>query len=285
LPSISPELALVDPELARFARSLLPEIDLDAPVRRTPPVHRATPIAAVPPPVAAPSPASDVRRWTTRHRAGLVLAAAIAVGAPAALAVTTRSGGDGTAGHETGSQAARPPAHALPPAASARAAHTAAKPDAVAPKSAVGKTVHPKILKKPTPRRTGSPTAPAANHVARPPRTPFRPPRHATAPRSTRARTTRPTVRAAPLLRWPSSPAAPFFDVVLWRDGRRLLDSWPSVPRLQVPTSWTYDGHGYTLDPGTYLWFVYPGIGSRLSARYGPLLASGRFTIAAPATG
>jgi hypothetical protein len=83
-----------------------------------------------------------------------------------------------------------------------------------------------------------------------------------------------------PLLRWSSSPAAPFFDVVLWRGGQRLLDSWPSTPELRVPASWMYGGRRYRLTPGTYLWFVYPGIGSRLHPRYGPLLKSGQFTIA-----
>jgi hypothetical protein len=87
------------------------------------------------------------------------------------------------------------------------------------------------------------------------------------------------------VLRWQGSPATPYFDVVLWQDGQRLLDSWPTAPSLTIPSSWSYRGVQYRLNPGTYLWFVYPGIGSRAHARFGPLLASGRFTIGRPTTG
>ncbi|MBA3844723.1 MAG: hypothetical protein H0X39_19245, partial [Actinobacteria bacterium] len=79
------------------------------------------------------------------------------------------------------------------------------------------------------------------------------------------------------VLRWQGS--APYFDLVLWRDGKRILDSWPTEPQLQLPTSWTYAGKQYRLTPGTYLWFVYPGIGQRARSHYGPLAASGSLTI------
>jgi len=82
----------------------------------------------------------------------------------------------------------------------------------------------------------------------------------------------------APLtLRWIG--AAPYFDVVLWRDGKRILDAWPRRPSTVVPASWTYRGNRYQLVRGRYTWFVYPGVGPRSDARYGALSASGQFIV------
>jgi hypothetical protein len=81
-------------------------------------------------------------------------------------------------------------------------------------------------------------------------------------------------------LRW--TGAAPYFDVVLWRDGKRILDAWPTSPSTVVPATWTYRGKRYELTSGRYAWFVYPGLGRRADARYGALTASGQFTLAGP---
>jgi hypothetical protein len=242
---ISPELALVDPELASYARSLLPPIDLDAPT--------ATDRHLVEEPRSAAPALPAGRRRTTRRRAGLMLAAALAISVPAALAVT-RSGGHGPAGRKPAQQAAGGPRHTATPHASPTSTVTArvdgARKTVVSP------------VKKPTHRRAAPTTSvPATRRAQRPKRR---------------------VILKAPLLHWTSSPSARFFDVVLWRDGERVLDSWPSISRLRVPASWTYGGHHYRLGPGTYLWFVYPGVGSRLHPRYGPLLTSGRFTISSP---
>jgi hypothetical protein len=79
-------------------------------------------------------------------------------------------------------------------------------------------------------------------------------------------------------VRWDGS--APYFDFVLWRDGTRVLDAWPTTPQTVVPAAWTYRGKRYELAPGRYAWFVYPGVGRRSAARYGALTASGQFTVA-----
>jgi len=81
-----------------------------------------------------------------------------------------------------------------------------------------------------------------------------------------------------PTLIWRGS-AAPYYDFVLWRGGQRILDLWPNVRHVTLPLQWTFAGRGYRLSPGRYLWFVYPGIGARKDARYGPLATSGSFTI------
>jgi hypothetical protein len=94
-----------------------------------------------------------------------------------------------------------------------------------------------------------------------------------------------PSVAAAPTtparspvtLHW--SGAAAYFDFVLWRSGKRILDAWPASADTAVPAAWTYRGRRYQLTPGRYSWFVYPGLGRRSDARYGALSASGQFIV------
>jgi hypothetical protein len=242
---ISPELALVDPELAAYARSLLPPIDLDAATSTAPRVaaeaHREVPAFPAGP-----------RRRVTKRRAGLIVAAALAVGVPVAFAVAS-AGGDGSSPSQPAHQAAGKPRRASTPHTATRSPHAVTARVDGARKTVVRPATKNAITKKTVTKTT---------------------------PTTRRTHTTSPHVAKTPLLRWSSSPAAPFFDVVLWRGAQRLLDSWPSTPELRVPASWTYGGRRYRLTPGTYLWFVYPGIGSRLHPRYGPLLKSGQFTIA-----
>ena len=59
------------------------------------------------------------------------------------------------------------------------------------------------------------------------------------------------------VLRWKKLPAARMYDVVIWRDGRRVRDVWTrgssvSVRSVACATS------GPRLARGSYLWFVYP---------------------------
>jgi hypothetical protein len=85
--------------------------------------------------------------------------------------------------------------------------------------------------------------------------------------------------RAPLTIRWTPSTAASYFDFVLWRDGARVLDAWPTTAHTVVPAVWSYRGKRYELTRGRYAWFVYPGVGRRSEARYGPLTAKGQFTV------
>jgi hypothetical protein len=85
--------------------------------------------------------------------------------------------------------------------------------------------------------------------------------------------------RAPIAVHWTRDGASSYFDFVLWRDGRRVLDAWPTAPNTVVPAAWSYRGKRYELTGGRYAWFVYPGVGPRSEARYGPLTASGQFTV------
>jgi hypothetical protein len=71
-------------------------------------------------------------------------------------------------------------------------------------------------------------------------------------------------------IRWSPVVDADFYNVILWRDGARVLDLWPRATRVRLTTD--------RLPPGTYTWFVYPGFSSD---RFGPVAAHGEIRIGA----
>ena len=89
-------------------------------------------------------------------------------------------------------------------------------------------------------------------------------------------------ITKAPLLRWVPDAPAGYFNVQLYRDGTKILSAWPNVVRLQLPSHWSYAKHTYTLKPGVYTWYVWPGIGARADVKYGDLLGRSSFVIVAP---
>ena len=82
-----------------------------------------------------------------------------------------------------------------------------------------------------------------------------------------------PDLRVSPIrvLRWQGVAGATLYDLVLWRDGVRMLDIWPHVPRANVPTA--------SLEPGTYRWVVY---WTKSRGARGGAIGRGAFTIRAP---
>lgn len=78
-------------------------------------------------------------------------------------------------------------------------------------------------------------------------------------------------------LRWPRVAGADFYDLVLWRDGERVLDVWPRTNRLVVPAGGALATR--TLAPGRYLWFVYAGFDGKTAPRFGGLLAHGALDV------
>jgi hypothetical protein len=86
-------------------------------------------------------------------------------------------------------------------------------------------------------------------------------------------------VAEPPLLRWARVPSAAYFNVQLYRGGKKVLSAWPTVARLQLQAAWTYDKRAYTLKPGTYTWYVWPGVGARSAAVYGQLLGKSQFVV------
>jgi hypothetical protein len=207
---LSPELALVDPELAERARHALRLAAQAAP--RTPPVE-------VPPNTELPL---RPPRW---HRRLTLAAAALAVPSiilNVALLRDTAPVVDLRAAVPIGGVAA----------ASTTIVETTRRPDAA-----------------PRPR-------PAASRAAKPAR----------------------AVAAHRVLRWKKLPAARVYDVVIWRDGRRVRDVWTREPSVSV-RSIACASSGAQLAKGSYLWFVYPVHSAAGSKRFGKLARWGNFRV------
>jgi hypothetical protein len=85
--------------------------------------------------------------------------------------------------------------------------------------------------------------------------------------------------KRAPRLDWPSVRGADYYNVQVFRNGRKILSAWPRHSRLQLKKRWRYAGKRRTLSAGTYSWYAWPGFGRRSAQRYGKLIASRRFRI------
>ena len=81
------------------------------------------------------------------------------------------------------------------------------------------------------------------------------------------------------MLAWKVVRQATYYNVQLFYEGRKILSVWPKDPRFRLQKSWKYEGRTYTLKPGRYRWFVWPGFDELSANRYGKLLGSRYFFI------
>ena len=86
-------------------------------------------------------------------------------------------------------------------------------------------------------------------------------------------------VTAPPLLAWGAVPNATYYNVQLFRNGKKILTAWPTSTSLRLEQSWRFDGSLQRLTPGRYRWYVWPGLGERSANRYGKLLGSRVFVV------
>ena len=86
-------------------------------------------------------------------------------------------------------------------------------------------------------------------------------------------------VHGPPVLAWAKVAGASYYNVQLFRLGRKILSAWPTHTWLRLSRSWTYDGRAYRLNPGTYQWRVWPGVGSPSGHKYRPLLGHSTFVV------
>ena len=86
-----------------------------------------------------------------------------------------------------------------------------------------------------------------------------------------------------PLLAWQPVTPANYYNVQLWEVRStglvKVLSIWPTVNHLQLDKSWVYQGKSHELTKGRYRWYVWPGIGRIVLARYGELIGSNTFAI------
>ncbi|HEY2372301.1 MAG TPA: hypothetical protein VGH82_07105 [Gaiellaceae bacterium] len=83
---------------------------------------------------------------------------------------------------------------------------------------------------------------------------------------------------AVQTIAWRSVAGATYYDLVVWQDGRRVLDLWPTAAAVSVPLN-ANDQGGDGFGAGHYLWFAYPGFGAKSSRQYGALAGSGVFVV------
>ena len=81
------------------------------------------------------------------------------------------------------------------------------------------------------------------------------------------------------MLAWTASAGASYYNVQLFRNGAKVLSTWPVRAQFKLPRAWTFAGRHYQLQRGSYKWYVWPGIGPRAKARYGKLLGGSTFTV------
>jgi hypothetical protein len=84
-------------------------------------------------------------------------------------------------------------------------------------------------------------------------------------------------VAAPPMLRWKPPRKVHFFNLQVYRHGRKVLSAWPIRARFRLHKSWTFAGREYRLKPGAYTWLVWPAFGSQTKPRYGKLLGQSTF--------
>jgi hypothetical protein len=82
-----------------------------------------------------------------------------------------------------------------------------------------------------------------------------------------------------PLLRWRKVARASYYNVQLFRNGKKILSTWPTKPQYQLRSKWRYRGKRHRLVDGTYKWLLWAGYGHRSEHRYGKLLGKRTFIV------
>jgi hypothetical protein len=86
-------------------------------------------------------------------------------------------------------------------------------------------------------------------------------------------------LKKAPKLLWALDSEAQYYNAQLLLNGKKILSVWPVRPAYKLKKSWKFEGRKYTLKPGVYTWFVWPGYGGRSAVDYGELMGARTFRI------
>ena len=86
-------------------------------------------------------------------------------------------------------------------------------------------------------------------------------------------------VRAPLVLAWEAVKGATFYNVQLYRNGRKVLTFWPKTATFRVGKTWRYAGKLQRLERGRYNWYVWDARGTRAKPQYGKLLGSNTFVV------
>jgi hypothetical protein len=88
-----------------------------------------------------------------------------------------------------------------------------------------------------------------------------------------------PAAGSARVFGWVAAPGAAFYLVRFYNEGKEIFRAQPTAPRLLLPARWSFHGQEYTLAPGHYRWSVQPGYGPRSRPRYGQPIVRARLVI------
>jgi flavin reductase (DIM6/NTAB) family NADH-FMN oxidoreductase RutF len=86
-------------------------------------------------------------------------------------------------------------------------------------------------------------------------------------------------LKKPPKLVWVRNSEASYYNVQVYRGAVKILSTWPVKSAVTLKRSWKYQGHRYTLTPGVYRWYVWPGFGARSAVDYGDMLGFSSFQI------
>ena len=230
---VSPELALVDPELAARARAVL-----------------ASPAAARPILVAARREAPAATSSSRSSRRLVTPALTLLATAAASLIVTSFTGPDRAGGESpTGAGATAPERIALPRTHPARLGASSSE-DAVQPREDDGAPASPPAGPQPAAGVSGGRTS---THKA------TAPGEAAVAPRAPRV------AAATATIVWPRSANASSYDLELVRGGTVIYSARSGSPEVVVPREWRRGGVSYTIQPEDQA-FVWPVVDGRRAA-------------------
>jgi hypothetical protein len=82
-----------------------------------------------------------------------------------------------------------------------------------------------------------------------------------------------------PLLVWKPVRRARYYNVQVFRRGRKILSVWPERTQRRLERRWTYRGTDHKLAAGRYCWHVWPGYGKRSQRQYGKRLGTSCFRV------
>jgi hypothetical protein len=83
----------------------------------------------------------------------------------------------------------------------------------------------------------------------------------------------------APSLTWAKKSKASYYNVQIYLGKSKVLSIWPKTTSLKLRSKWRFNRHSYSLKPGLYRWYVWPGVGRMAAHKYGALVGSSTFRV------